>query len=260
MLEIILPAWIAGIFLTLLTGPLGSFIVWRKMSYFGDTLAHASLLGLAFGLFFTIDPFYAVLVTTIIIGLLLHQLQRNPNLSIDTLLGIFAHSALSLGLVLVSLIPNMRIDLMNYLFGDLLAVTFDDLLILGVAVNLGLLILLWQWNALVAITLDKNIAFVEGYRTERAQLILIILTALVIGLAMKFVGALIITSLLIIPAATARRFAKTPEAMAFTAVCVGMISVTGGLILSAYLNTPAGPSVVVCASSCFVLSLCKRNV
>jgi zinc transport system permease protein len=229
MIELLLPGWLAGIMLACAAGPLGSFVVWRRMSYFGDTLAHASLLGVAFGLLLNVNPFYAVIVVTLMLAAGLVWLEKRPHLAIDTLLGIMAHSALSLGLVVVSLMSNIRVDLMAYLFGDLLAMT-----------------------------ISPDLAFVDGVKLQRVKLLLMLVTALTIGVAMKFVGALIITSLLIIPAATARRFARTPEQMAGVAVVVGMIAVTGGLTFSAFYDTPAGPSVVLCAAMLFIFSMMKK--
>jgi len=146
MIELLLPGWIGGVMLALAAGPLGSFVVWRKMSYFGDTLAHASLLGVAFGLLFNVNPYYAVILVTVCLALGLVWLERRPHLAIDTLLGIMAHSALSLGLVVVSLMKNVRVDLMAYLFGDLLAVTPDDLWMMGGGVVVVLLVMAWQWR------------------------------------------------------------------------------------------------------------------
>ena len=229
MIELLLPGWLAGMMLACAAGPLGSFVVWRRMSYFGDTLAHASLLGVAFGLLLNVNPFYAVIAVTLLLAGGLVWLEKRPHLAIDTLLGIMAHSALSLGLVVVSLMSNVRVDLMAYLFGDLLAMT-----------------------------ISPDLAFVDGVKLQRVKLLLMLVTALTIGVAMKFVGALIITSLLIIPAATARRFARTPEQMAAVAVGVGMLAVTGGLTFSAFYDTPAGPSVVLCAAVLFILSMTKK--
>lgn len=259
MIELLLPGWIAGVLLATAAGPLGSFVVWRRMSYFGDTLAHASLLGVAFGLLLDINPFYAVIAVTLILALVLVWLERRPQLSIDTLLGIMAHSALSLGLVVVALMSNVRVDLMAYLFGDLLSVTISDLWIIAIGVVMVLLVLWWQWRALLSMTISAEMAHVDGVNLPRARTILMLVTALTIGLAMKFVGALIITSLLIIPAATARRFARTPEQMAGYAVLIGMLAVTGGLAFSAFYDTPAGPSVVLSAAMLFVLSLTKKQ-
>ncbi|KAB8307898.1 zinc ABC transporter permease subunit ZnuB [Erwinia endophytica] len=258
MIELLLPGWLAGTLLALAAGPLGSFVVWRRMSYFGDTLAHASLLGVAFGLLLNINPFYAVIAITLLISLLLVWLERRPHLAIDTLLGILAHSALSLGLVVVSLMSGVRVDLMAYLFGDLLAVTPTDLYIIaaGVAIVLGLLAL--NWRSLLSMTISPELAQVDGVNIPRTRMVLMLVTALTIGVAMKFVGALIITSLLIIPAATARRFARSPEQMAGYAVLVGMLAVTAGLTFSAFYDTPAGPSVVLGASLMFMLSMVKK--
>lgn len=259
MLELLLPGWLAGVLLAMAAGPLGSFVVWRKMSYFGDTLAHASLLGVAFGLLLNINPFYAVIAVTLLLAVGLVWLERYPQLAIDTVLGIMAHSALSLGLVVVSLMSNVRVDLMAYLFGDLLSVTLNDVMLIAVGVAVVSLVLAWQWRALLSVTVSPELAHVDGISLPRMKMVLMLITALTIGLAMKFVGALIITSLLIIPAAAARRFSRTPEQMALLAVVAGVLAVTGGLALSARYDTPAGPSVVLCASGLFILSLLNRQ-
>ncbi|QNQ52488.1 zinc ABC transporter permease subunit ZnuB [Serratia liquefaciens] len=259
MIELLLPGWLAGVLLAAAAGPLGSFVVWRRMSYFGDTLAHASLLGVAFGLLLDVNPFYAVIAVTLVLALVLVWLERRPQLSVDTLLGIMAHSALSLGLVVVALMSNVRVDLMAYLFGDLLSVTFTDIWMIAIGVSVVLLILWWQWRNLLSMTVSPELAHVDGVNLVRARTVLMLVTALTIGLAMKFVGALIITSLLIIPAATARRFARTPEQMAAYAMLVGVLAVTGGLAFSAFYDTPAGPSVVLSAAVLFVLSLSRKQ-
>ncbi|QIQ21083.1 zinc ABC transporter permease subunit ZnuB [Zophobihabitans entericus] len=255
MIELLLPSLLAGLILSTITGPLGTFVVWRRMSYFGDTLSHAALLGVAFGFLFNIAPFYAVIAVTLILALGLTWLESRQQLPVDTLLGILAHSALSLGLVVISLMNNIRVDLMGYLFGDLLSVTMNDVyqILLGVVLVLALLI--WQWRHFLFITVSEELAHVSGINIRRTKLILILLLALTIGMAMKFVGALIITSLLIIPAATAKYYAKTPEKMAYFAAIIGMISVCGGLALSVFYNTPTGPSVVITSALFFFITL-----
>lgn len=167
MIELLLPGWIAGMLLAIAAGPLGSFVVWRRMSYFGDTLAHASLLGVAFGLLLNINPFYAVIAVTLLLSLILVWLERRPQLAVDTLLGIMAHSALSLGLVVVSLMANVRVDLMAYLFGDLLSVNYEDIItiFIGVIVVCGLLC--WRWRALLSMTVNQELAFVDGVNIQR---------------------------------------------------------------------------------------------
>ncbi|MDA3978275.1 zinc ABC transporter permease subunit ZnuB [Gallibacterium sp. AGMB14963] len=259
MFEIIFPAWLTGMILSLITAPLGAFVVWRKMAYFGDTLSHSALLGIALGIALNLNPYLAILILIVILALVLVWLENNTHFAVDTLLGIIAHTSLSLGVVTIGLIGGIRVDLMNYLFGDLLAINYQDLLWIGIGVVLVLAILCYYWSALISATVNPELAQIEGVNVKKGRVILMLLTAITIALSMKFVGALIITSLLIIPAATARRFAKTPESMAFIAIAISMIAVTGGLLLSAFYDTAAGPSVVICSSLLFVLSLFKKQ-
>ncbi len=173
--------------------------------------------------------------------------------------GIIAHTSLSLGVITISLLDNVRVDLMSYLFGDLLAINFSDVVFIGIGATLICLILMLFWKRLLSITISPELAQIEGLNVARLRLLLMILTALTIALSMKFVGALIITSLLIIPSATARRFAKTPEKMVLIAIFFSIIAVSGGLLLSSWKDTPAGPSVVICAGLIFLLSLFKKE-
>ena len=255
MIELLLPSLLAGLSLTCLTGPLGTFVVWRRMSYFGDTLSHAALLGVAFGFLLNINLFYAIILVTLILAIGLLWLESQKQLPVDTLLGILAHSALSLGLVVISLMNNIRIDLMGYLFGDLLSITmFDFYQIIVCVVIIGLL-LVWRWNHFLFITVSEELAFSHGINVPITKFILTILLALTIGIAMKFVGALIITALLIIPAATAKYYAKNPESMAIIAILIGMISIIGGILFSLFYDTPTGPSVVLSNTCLFFISL-----
>ncbi|MGF1714139.1 zinc ABC transporter permease subunit ZnuB [Photobacterium chitinilyticum] len=259
MLDFILPALIAGIGIAALAGPLGSFVVWRKMAYFGDTLSHASLLGIALGFLFNINLNLALVICCLALAVILVSLQKQKYVATDTLLGILAHSALSLGLVAVSFLDHVRIDLMAYLFGDLLAVTTTDLLWIygGGIIVMAMLITLWR--PLLSMTINEELAQVEGVNVDLMRLLLMLMVGLVIAVAMKFVGALIITSLLIIPAATARRFSHSPELMAGLASVIGSVAVVLGLAMSWHYDTPAGPSVVVAAAAMFMLSQFKRT-
>lgn len=255
MIELLLPSLLAGLCLSCLTGPLGTFVVWRRMSYFGDTLSHAALLGVAFGFLFDINLFYAIVLVTLILAIGLLWLESQKQLPVDTLLGILAHSALSLGLVVISLMNSIRIDLMGYLFGDLLSITmFDVYQILICVVIIGIL-LIWRWNQFLFITVSEELAFSHGINVPLTKFMLTILLALTIGIAMKFVGALIITALLIIPAATAKYYAKNPESMAFFAILIGMLSILGGILFSLIYDTPTGPSVVLSNTCLFFISL-----
>ncbi|GAK87089.1 zinc ABC transporter inner membrane permease protein ZnuB [Vibrio ponticus] len=228
------------------------------MAYFGDTLAHASLMGLAFGFLLDVNLYLALVVCCLLLAVLLVTLQRQQLVAADTLLGILAHSALSLGLVAVSFLDDVRIDLMSYLFGDLLAVSPEDLIFIYSGVVVVGLILVMFWRPLLSTTINEELASVEGHNVDLMRLILMLLVGLVIAVGMKFVGALIITSLLIIPGATARRFARTPEQMAAVASVIGSIAVLLGLSLSWHFDTPAGPSVVISAAALFILSQYKK--
>lgn len=254
MPDFLLNALIAGLALALVAGPLGSFVVWRRMAYFGDTLAHAALLGVALGFLFDISPTLSVALCCVLLAILLVTLQRRQPLATDTLLGILAHSALSLGLVTVSLLDEVRVDLLAYLFGDLLAVGSTDLVWIVVGSLLALTVLVWLWQPLLAITVHEELARVEGLPVDALRLALMLLIAVVIAVAMKIVGVLLITSLLIIPAASAQRHARTPEQMAIGASLVGLAAVCGGLTLSWQYDTPAGPSIVVSAAALCLLS------
>lgn len=254
MPDFLLNALLAGLALAVVAGPLGSFVVWRRMAYFGDTLAHAALLGVALGFLLDINPTIAVAGGCLLIAALLVAMQRRQPLAADTLLGILAHSTLSLGLVAVSFLSEVRVDLLAYLFGDLLAVNTRDLLWIGGGSALVLLLLARLWQPLLAMTVHEELARVEGLPVERLRLVLMLLVALVIAVAMKIVGVLLITSLLIIPAAAAQRHARSPEQMALGASVVGVSAVLGGLALSWFYDTPAGPSIVVSAAGFCVAS------
>jgi len=255
MPDFLLYALLAGLGLALVAGPLGSFVVWRRMAYFGDTLSHSALLGIALGMLLDINLTLAVTVGCVLIAVLLVALQHKEWLASDTLLGILAHSTLSLGLVVLALTENVRVDLMAYLFGDLLAITASDLgwMLGGLLVVLVLMSLLWR--NLLSITVHEELARVEGLPVTAIRLALMLLIAIVIAVAMKVVGVLLITSLLIIPPAAAQRHARTPEQMALGASVLGVLAVLGGLTMSWHLDTPAGPSIVVCAAALFMLAL-----
>ena len=257
MPEFLLYALLAGLALALVAGPLGSFVVWRRMAYFGDTLSHSALFGVAIGLLLDVQPALAVVVSSLLLAWLLVTLQQRQPLASDTVVCILAHSILSLGLVMLSFMDSVRVDLMGYLFGDLLSVTGTDLAGILAGSTLVVLGLLWLWRPLLAMTVDEELARVEGIPVAGVGLALMLLIALVIGVAMKIVGVLLITSLLIIPAATAQRHARSPEQMALIATLLGMASVCAGLAMSWYLDTPAGPSIVVCAAAWFILSLIR---
>jgi len=248
-------ALIGGLGIALFAGPLGCFILWRRMAYFGDALSHSALLGIALGFLAGIDLTLGILGICIAVALFLLALQRQRRLTVDTLLVILSHSALSIGLVVASFTPSLRIDLTAYLFGDILAIAPQDLLWIYVGGGILLAILIAVWRSLLSLTVNEELARAEGINAEAIGLIFMLLIAVAVALAMKAVGILLVSALLIIPAATARRFVTTPERMAVLAAFIGAASVGAGLLSSLQWDTPAGPSIVVAAAALFILSL-----
>ncbi len=242
-----------------MTGPLGCFIVWKRMAYFGDTMAHSALLGIAFAVLLEMNILLGIFIVATGVALALIALERQVRLPTDALLGILSHSTLAIGLVLIASMSWLRVDLLGYLFGDILAVSKTDIAIIYAGGVVVLVCLAFIWRALLAGTVCREIAEVEAMRPERARIIFMLLMAMVIAVAMKVVGILLITSLLIIPAATARRFAGSPEQMAAIAAGLGVLAVTGGLFASLQYDTPSGPSIVVAALILFCLSLLRRE-
>lgn len=258
-LEFLYFALAAGLGIAVLAGPLGSLMVWQRMAYFGDTLAHGALLGVAVGLWLSFSNDLAVLLTCLALAGLLIVLQQRHQLATDTLLGILSHTALALGLVAIALIPGARVNMEGLLFGDLLAITGTEVMIiwgLAAAVLTGL----WSlWRQLVAVTVHEDLAQVEGIPVARIKIIQKLMLATVVAIGMKVAGVLLITALLIIPAATARRFARNPEQMAVLGSVCAMLAVFIGLAAAWVLDTPTGPSMVLASGCLFALASLHRS-
>lgn len=259
MPDFLLYALLAGLGVAAVAGPLGAFVVWRRMAYFGDTLAHSALLGVTFGLLLSINLNLAVALGCLLLAMLLVALQHKSLLATDTLLGMLSHSTLALGLVSVSLFGNNRVDLMAYLFGDILSANLTDVLGVWLISLMVLGVLFFLWRPLLAITVHEELARVEGVPVTAVRTALMLLVALVIAIAMKVVGVLLITSLMIIPAAASRRLTHTPEQMALVASLLGSLAVVLGLAASFWWDSPAGPSVVLAATGFFILTLFKKQ-
>ena len=248
-------ALVAGIGIALVAGPLGCFVVWRRLSYFGDTLAHSAVLGVSLAIFFEINIMLSVFLIAVLISLLLLYLQKKGGLASDALLGLMSHSALALGLVAIAFMTWVRIDLNGLLFGDILSVSKSDMMIVWIGGAIVMIVLMFIWRQLFAATVNEELAQAEGMNPDRANLVFMVLMALIIAISMKIVGVLLITALLIIPAATARRISSSPEQMAILSALIGVLAVVGGLFGSLRWDTPSGPSIVVMAMVLFVLTL-----
>ena len=248
-------AVVGGVGVALLAGPLGCFIVWRRLAYFGDTLAHSALLGVAMALLLDMNITLTVFIISVVVSMLLILLQRKSVLTSDALLGLLAHGTLAIGLVTLAFMTWVRVDLMGFLFGDILAITVVDIAVIWCGGITVIVLLSVIWKSLLASTVSYEIAIAEGLKPDLANFVFMVLLAGIIAISMKIVGVLLITALLIIPAATSRKFSGSPEIMAVIASILGAASVWLGLEGSLEWDTPAGPSIVVTALTFFVISL-----
>ncbi len=251
--DFIIRAAVAGIGVAIVAAMLGCFVVWRRMAYFGDSLAHSALLGIALGLLTGISLNISILVVCSIFAAILIWLQHKRVLATDTLLGILAHAALSIGMVVISFLDQPGFDLHSYLFGDILTVQIDDLWWVYGGGAVVLILLRINWSSLTLMTINEDLARAEGVNTLHTNLILMCLMTIVVSVSIRIVGILLVTSMLIIPAAAARQLANSPEGMAFIAAIVGVISVIAGLSASMFFDTPSGPSIVSSAAFIFFI-------
>ncbi|MHA1600970.1 MAG: metal ABC transporter permease [Alphaproteobacteria bacterium] len=258
--DFLVRALVAGVGVAVVAAPLGCFVVWRRMAYFGATLAHSALLGVALGLVLGFDLTLGVAVSSVAVTLIVVLFQRQRLIGSDTLLGILAHSGLAVGLVALSFLHGVRVDLMAYLFGDVLAVSVLDIAWIYGGGALVLAILALIWRPLLALTIHEELARAEGVPAMRVQIAFMLTLAVAVAIAMKVVGVLLIVSLLLIPAAAVRGLSRTPEQMAILAAVAGVLSVVGGLFASLRWDTPSGPSIVVVGTLIFTLGLAVSAV
>lgn len=249
----IINAWLAGIGISLMSAPMGCFIAWQRLVYFGDAVGHAALLGVAIALLLGISPLAGILLIAAAVAVLVASLQRELLLPAETLLGIFAHGSLALALVTIALSPSISIDVNGLLFGDILAVREGDLRVIFGAALVTILILWRNWNHLIRYVLHADIAQVEGVNTKHMRLLVMTMIAAIVALSIKLVGILLITSLLILPAAAARMIARSPSQMAFASAAASMLAVTAGIGASLHFDTPTGPTIILAALALLVV-------
>ena len=247
-------ATLAGIGVTMAAAPLGCFIVWRRMAYFGEATAHSAMLGIALSLTFEFSVFAGATLLALIMASVV-TLTQGRSLYFDTLLGVGGHMSLAAGLVIVSFISGVRIDLMAYLIGDILAVSKMDLLLIWFGGVIILSLIIWRWSPLLLVTLNEDLASSNGFNPKRESFVLTVALAIVVAVGIKVVGVLLIVAMLIIPAASARSLASTPEGMAIIASLIGIFSAILGLNSAYVFDTPTGPSIVCVASIVFIVSL-----
>ena len=254
MPDFLIYAIIVALAIAIVAGPLGAFVVWQRLSYFGDTLAHGALLGVAVGVFAEINITFAVVACCLLLAALLFILQKKTGLGDDAMLGLLSHSALAAGLVSISLMGT-SVDLFAFLFGDLLTTTLGDVLLITGVCLCELTLTIVFWRKLLLCVIDANLAKVEGIPVALMRALLLFAIAIVVAFAMRVVGVLLITALLIIPATASRRLSQSPEAMAIGAAIIGCLATGLGLTASYLYNTPAGPSIALSATGLFALTL-----
>ncbi len=250
-------ALIGGLLITLISAPVGSFMLWRRMAYFGDALAHTTLLGLGIGIWLQLPIQLALLVITLIVAISITRIKHGNTLGTDTFIAIAAHSSLALGMLAIALLPAGRIDLMGYLFGDLLSLTELDLGLLLCAATISIGTLARYWQGLVMNSLNSELAQLAGHNNAQLNLVLALLIGVVVAISTKLVGALLMTALLITPAAIARRWSTTPQGMIVGAVLIGWAAITAGLALSWRYDLPVSPAIVSTLFAGFILSRLK---
>jgi zinc transport system permease protein len=245
---------LAGIGVALIAGPLGSIIVWRRLAYFGDTLSHSGLLGITLGLVLQINPLIGVCVVAICVAALLFHWQRRLFVGSDTLLGLLSHTSLALGLITLSLFQSIQVDVLGLLYGDILSVNREDVIGIYIGCIVIFFILAILWRSLLRVIIDEDLASVEGVPVRRVEAAYLLLLAVVVAMAIKIVGVLLITALLIIPAASARAMARTPEQMAVGASVFGSVAVLLGMMSSHFWDVPTGPAIVVSSTLIFIVN------
>ncbi|MFD1797706.1 iron chelate uptake ABC transporter family permease subunit [Paracoccus aurantiacus] len=256
--DFLIRAGLAGLAVVLATGPLGCFVVWRRMAYFGDATAHAAILGVALSLGFGAPVYLGTLGVAVAMGWLVAHLAGRGE-AVDTALGVLAHGALAVGLVAASFVPGLRSNLEAWLFGDILMVQRADLIWVWGGATLVLAVLVWRWQGMVTATVNEELAMAAGINPARERLILTLAMAIIVAVAIRIVGALLVSALLVIPAASARSFARSPERMALLSTLIGAVSVACGLSASLFADTPAGPSIIAAAAAIFLFMLPFRR-
>ncbi len=258
--DFLLRAFLAGAIIALAAAPLGCLVVWRRMAYFGDATGHAALLGIALAMAASLPLMLGVIAVAMAMALAVTFATQRGTYAMDTVLGVFSHSALAIGLVAAGLLPNVRLNLIDTLLGNILTVSANDIIFIAIGGVAILVIMTIFWRSLLNATLSPELLVAEGGSLLRDRLIFTLTLALFVALSIKLVGVLLITAMLILPAAAAAAIAKSPERMVIYSSIIGVLSVFGGLWLSWEADTQAGPSIIVVASLWFViLNVFKRR-
>ena len=246
MLEpFLLRALAAALALAIVAAPLGALVVWQRMAYFGETMAQASLLGVALSFAIGQSLTLSVLAVAIVAALVILLLSEQRLLPLDSILGLLHHGSLAAGVIATAALAGPSVDLLGYLFGDIFAVTDADLAWIygGGALVLGVLWLVWQ--PLLRLAVHRELSIAEGVPGRAVKGVFMLMLATTIAIAIKILGALLVIAFLIVPAAAARPFARTPERMVLLSAAISVVGVLIGLEVSARSDAPGGPAIVL---------------
>lgn len=257
MNDFMIYALICGIGIALSMCPIGCVVLWKRMTFLGDAIAHSATLGVVLGIVLSINTSYTILLVSILFVLAIIYLKKEH--TNDTLIAIFSHSFLAIGLLIISIVRYIRIDIMSYLFGDLLMVDLTDIIVICILTVFILLWLYYRWKLLLSAAINEDMAIVEGINTKTLELEFMLIMAVLISLSIKIVGILLISSMLVIPAATARNLSHTPKQMMIYSAIFGVIAVISGILISAFFDTPSGPAIVISAVCVFIGSLFAKK-
>lgn len=250
----IIRAIVAAIGISIIAGALGCFVIWKRMSYFSESISHSALLGVALGLSSGLGTHIGLVLVGTIFSLLIVVLQQRKFLSSDAILGIFSHIALSLGIVVLTLVGGANIDYFSLLFGDILSITNQDIIWVYLVLIIIITLLFFFWQRLLLLTLSQELAKAEGVKQTFYQLLFMFMIALSVSVSVQIVGVLLITSLLIIPPAIAKVFARSPSQMVFRSILVSILAVILGLGASRVYDVATGPAIVLVLGILFILS------
>ena len=252
--DFIYRAIIASIGVSLIAGSLGCFVIWKRLSYFSDSISHSALLGVALGLATGLGINLGLVIVGGLFAVLIVVLQQKEFWSSDAVLGIFSHLSLSLGIVVLGIIGNQNTDYFAYLFGDILSITSKDLFWIFSVLIVVVTILVFNWKKLLLLTLNEELAKAEGINKLYYDLLFMFLIALAVSVSVQIVGVLLITSLLIIPPAISRVISNSPVMMILASMIVSIFSVLLGLYLSIDFDLATGPTIVITLGALFFIA------
>ncbi|MGM0365223.1 MAG: metal ABC transporter permease [Actinomycetota bacterium] len=253
-------ALISGIVIGLVCSLIGVFVILQKMSFFANAIAHSSLAGIALGFFMGLNPMVTAVIFGIVIAVLISYLKNRSALSVDTIIGIFLPSSMALGILIIGLLEGYKPDLLSYLFGNILAV---DRFYMYLSVGLGLVVIILLsvfFKKYLFITFDRELAAIQGLNVVAYDYLFIILLATTVIIGTRVVGIILVSALIVIPAASSKNISSNFTQMVLYSVVFGFASSLLGLISSYYLNLASGASIIMVSVAIFLITLLLRPV